>query len=38
MIEEARRLNPSITFREGDMLAFDLGNETLQGSSLSTPS
>ena len=31
MIEEAGRLNPSITFREGDMLALGLGDETLAG-------
>ncbi|MBB5060398.1 SAM-dependent methyltransferase [Granulicella aggregans] len=31
MIEEARRLNPNIPFREGDMLRLNLGDETLAG-------
>ena len=31
MLEEARRLNPEITFREGDMLALDLADESLAG-------
>ena len=31
MIEEARRLNPGIPFRKGDMLALPLADETLAG-------
>jgi len=31
MIAEARRLNPDITFREGDMLALDLSDGALAG-------
>lgn len=31
MLEQARQLNPGISFREGDMLALDLENETLAG-------
>jgi ubiquinone/menaquinone biosynthesis C-methylase UbiE len=31
MIEEARRLNPQITFRQGDMLALDLPDNSLAG-------
>jgi len=31
MLEQARRLNPGIRFREGNMLALDLPDETLAG-------
>jgi SAM-dependent methyltransferase len=31
MLEQARRLNPDIDFREGNMMALDLRNETLAG-------
>src|ERR1700685_1991503 len=31
MLEQARRLNPGIPFREGNMLALDLPDETLAG-------
>jgi SAM-dependent methyltransferase len=31
MLEEARRLNPDITFREGNMLALDLADASLAG-------
>jgi SAM-dependent methyltransferase len=31
MLEEARRLNPDISFREGDMMALDLPDGTLAG-------
>ena len=31
MIEEARRLNPGITFRQGNMLALDLPDVSLAG-------
>ncbi|MBV8769832.1 MAG: class I SAM-dependent methyltransferase, partial [Hyphomicrobiales bacterium] len=31
MIEEARRLNPDISFREGDMLGLPLADESLAG-------
>ena len=31
MLEQARRLNPGISFREGNMLALDLADETLAG-------
>jgi SAM-dependent methyltransferase len=31
MVEQARRLNPDITFREGDMLALDLPGNSLAG-------
>jgi ubiquinone/menaquinone biosynthesis C-methylase UbiE len=31
MLEQARRLNPDISFREGNMLALDLGDSTLAG-------
>jgi hypothetical protein len=31
MLEEARRLNPEISFRQGDMLALDLPNASLAG-------
>src|SRR6266699_5666621 len=31
MIETARRLNPDISFREGDMMALDLEGRTLAG-------
>jgi SAM-dependent methyltransferase len=31
MVEEAGRLNPEIEFREGNMLALDLADETLGG-------
>ena len=31
MLEQARRLNPEITFREGNMLALDLADESLAG-------
>jgi SAM-dependent methyltransferase len=38
MIEEARRLNPDISFRQGNMLALDLPDATLAASRLSTQS
>lgn len=31
MLEQARKLNPDISFREGDMMALDLKDETLAG-------
>ena len=31
MVEQARRLNPDITFRQGDMLALDLPGNSLAG-------
>ena len=31
MIEQARRLNPAIEFQQGDMLALDIADETLDG-------
>lgn len=31
MVEEARRLSPSVSFRQGDMLALDLPDQTLAG-------
>jgi trans-aconitate methyltransferase len=31
MVEQARRLNPSIRFQVGDMLALDLTDDTLAG-------
>jgi ubiquinone/menaquinone biosynthesis C-methylase UbiE len=31
MLDQARRLNPAIPFREGNMLALDLADETLAG-------
>ena len=31
MVEQARKLNPGIRFREGNMMSLDLGDETLAG-------
>jgi len=31
MVEEARRLNPDVSFREGDMMALDIPDATLAG-------